>query len=103
MILLKGISKTFSNMKYNVKRVVRKDYGSIYASIAGAILIMIWERRTHLEVADTHGQVQGLIALLIVASLGYILARVLKKTGRLDSPEEPIYKQQDSNSSRSAA
>lgn len=103
LLSLKGITKTFSNMKYNLKRVVRKDYGSIYASTLGAILIMIWERRTHLEVADTRGQVQGLVALLIAASLGYIVARVLKKTGRLNSPEVPIYKQQDSNPNHLAA
>jgi len=103
LLSLKGITKTFANMKYNVKRVVRKDYGSIYASTLGAIAIMIWERRANLDVADTRGQVQGLVALLIAASLGYIVARVLKKTDRLDSPEEPVYKEQDSNSARSAA
>jgi len=103
LLSLKGVTKTFACMEYDWKRTLRKDYGSVYASTVGIISIMMWERISNAGVPDTRGQLQRLVLLLLAASLGYILARYLKKSGRLDSSEEPIIKPQGPQSSRRAA
>jgi len=42
----RGLGESIAGMRFNWPRLVRKEYGSAFAWIAGAILLRIWEVRT---------------------------------------------------------
>jgi protein-S-isoprenylcysteine O-methyltransferase Ste14 len=77
-----GFSKSVEGMHFNWRRVVVKEYNSVFALVAGLPIVVLW----------TNYRVAGADALppshyLIASALGllslYLFVRALKKTGRL--------------------
>jgi protein-S-isoprenylcysteine O-methyltransferase Ste14 len=80
-----GFGQTLAGMRFNWRRLITAEYGSAYIWMAAVILVA-------LKNAWQHGHPGGsaFVVLLGIAfvllSLAYLMARVLKKTGRLKSP-----------------
>ena len=82
---LSGMAKTLSGMSFHWQRLVVKEYGSAYAWLAGALLLLLKNE------ASVHPQFmalpasQVLLAALVTVTLLYGLARFLKKTALLQA------------------
>src|SRR6185436_2746267 len=44
---LAGLATTMRSMKFDWKRVLRKEYGTTFAWTSAALFLMIWERLMH--------------------------------------------------------
>lgn len=76
--------------RFNWRRVITAEYGSAFLWIAGLLLVTLknalWDRRIR---ADSL-LVEVLLVSLVVVSLGYIVARFLKKSGLLTTERRPV-------------
>jgi len=71
---LAGLSQTVSGMRFNWRRVIAKEYSSAAVWMAGAVLL----------VARHSGSApEAMWIALLVLALAWVVARVLKKSGRL--------------------
>ena len=79
---LHGLRATLAGLHFDWRRVVRKEYGTTFAWISVALLLIGWEQ-LHWYGSAAYGTVRWLaVAWLVVVSL-YSVARWLKKTRRL--------------------
>lgn len=85
-IKLRGIAGTLGSSRFDWVRVVNKEYGTLYTSVLFPTGLIAWKlyRTGGMETLRPWLIVLGAVAG--VATLGYIAARVLKKTHRLDPP-----------------
>lgn len=80
---LRGLRATLGSMKFDWRRVVRKEYSSTFAWITAALGLLVWQS------AARGGEEAGLAALRralavwIPVVAAWTFARYLKKTGRL--------------------
>lgn len=78
-----GLGRTLSGLHFDWERVIRKEYGTPFAWMSGILALMIWEH------AANPGQPIGARELTLieivwaVLVVAYLIARVLKKSGRL--------------------
>ena len=77
-----GFGKTWQGMEFRWRRLIVKEYGSTYAWLAAAIAALMQDRwvRTH---SFTEPGICGLMAALVLVTLGYAAARYLKKSRAL--------------------
>ena len=84
-----GLAETFRNSRFNWGRLLVKEYGTIFTSLAGIPLIVLLVRhfRYHLSwFAD--GWDAALFAVIVSLAAAYLCARWLKKSGRVtDLPQ----------------
>jgi hypothetical protein len=80
-----GLSKTLEGMQFNWRRLISAEYGSAYIWMAAIILASLknlWFGGGY----DIHKlPVQALWLSLVLVSLGYAVARYLKKLGMLET------------------
>ena len=77
-----GFSRTIASMRFNWRRLIVAEYGSTYLWTAAITLVTLknaW-RNGHSEDAT----IWALCIIFIVVTVGYTVARVLKKSGRLE-------------------
>jgi protein-S-isoprenylcysteine O-methyltransferase Ste14 len=78
-----GLSKTLEGMHFNWRRLISAEYGSAYIWMAAIILASLknlWFAGRY----DIHAtNVQTLWLLLVLVSVAYLVARLLKKSGKL--------------------
>ena len=80
---LHGMRTTLAGLRFDWRRVVRKEYGTTFAWISVALLLIGWEQ-LHWYGGAAYGTVRWLaVAWLVVVAL-YSVARWLKKTRRLN-------------------
>ena len=84
---LKGIGATMRSMSFDWGRLVRKEYGSTFIWITAALGLLLWEKAARLGWGSVGPRARVLAAVWAVAIAGYLLARYLKKTGRLSAPK----------------
>jgi protein-S-isoprenylcysteine O-methyltransferase Ste14 len=80
---LTGLRHTLAGMRFNFRRLVSAEYGTIFIWIAVLIAVTqlnLWRAG---EYRLTQIEVQALWVFLAIVSLGYLVARYLKKSGRL--------------------
>jgi protein-S-isoprenylcysteine O-methyltransferase Ste14 len=83
---LRGLGATMRSMSFNWGRLIRKEYGSTFLWITTALGLLVWEAAAR-HGWDSVGPRARVVAVVWVATLaGYLLARYLKKTGRLSAP-----------------
>ena len=83
---LKGIGTTMRSMTFDWGRLVRKEYGSTFIWTTAALGLLLWEAAARHGWASVGPRARVLAAVWAVAIAGYLLARYLKKTGRLSAP-----------------
>jgi protein-S-isoprenylcysteine O-methyltransferase Ste14 len=81
---LRGLGETLRASRFNWRRLLVKEYGTLFVSLAGVPLVLLFARTYH---HDLPFQLKGWdgVLLLIVAllAIAYGLARWLKKSGRI--------------------
>ena len=82
-----GLRATLRGMRFDWRRVVRKEYGTTFAWLSAAFFLLAWERLVRLGWAGAAPQLARLAALYAPIPLAYGFARWLKKSDRLRSPD----------------
>ena len=75
---LRGLSSSVAGMQFGWRRVIRKEYGTIFANVATVIAVLAWKQHRLTGKASI-----PLMLMLIPALAAYIWARYMKKSGRL--------------------
>jgi protein-S-isoprenylcysteine O-methyltransferase Ste14 len=79
----RGLSRTLEGMEFDWHRLVRKEYGSTYAGICVILVLLLWERYVWSGHALARSTMQAVLAVWVVATIGYLTALILKKRGTL--------------------
>lgn len=80
-----GLSKTLVGMRFNWRRLISAEYGSAFAwmaAVMAASLKNLWYTGRH---ESNIALVQTVWILLALATVAYLIARLLKKRGMLES------------------
>ncbi|HMJ65739.1 MAG TPA: isoprenylcysteine carboxylmethyltransferase family protein [Candidatus Binatia bacterium] len=77
--VLSGLKQTLRSMGFNWQRLIVKEYGSAYAWMAGAILLMLKHHWLRQQEPTASGFVRAMLVCLVALSLLYGLARYFKK------------------------
>jgi len=81
---LHGMRETLGGMRFDWRRVVRKEYGTTFAWTSVALLLIAWEQITWYTPAAARDVLLALATVWLCIAMLYGLARWLKKTGRLN-------------------
>ncbi|MBB5350764.1 protein-S-isoprenylcysteine O-methyltransferase Ste14 [Haloferula luteola] len=77
----KGLGETLQSMRFNWRRLISAEYNSAFIWILAASLGVL-QNAHHAD--DLDGPVAtAAVAILAIGILGYVIARILKKAGRL--------------------
>jgi protein-S-isoprenylcysteine O-methyltransferase Ste14 len=87
---LSGLAQTLSRMRFNWRRLITKEYGSAYYWLVGIILVML--KNIWLNGDYRHsGSVETTLWLsLVLVTVGYAVARLMKKRGVLRDAPNPV-------------
>ncbi len=77
-----GFGKTWQSMEFKWRRLIVKEYGSTYAWLATACALLIKERWMQTR-TFSEPQTLGLIGGLVLVTIGFAVARYLKKSRTL--------------------
>ncbi len=80
---LRGLRETVGSMRFHWRRVIRKEYGSTWSWMTVAIGLLFWERVAVEGFASVRPDLPAYVAAWIAVTALYVLARFMKKTGRL--------------------
>jgi protein-S-isoprenylcysteine O-methyltransferase Ste14 len=83
---LQGLDTTLRSMSFDWGRLVRKEYGSTFLWITTVLGLLLWESAARHGWGSVGPRARVLVSIWVVALAGYLLARFLKKTGRLSAP-----------------
>ncbi len=83
---LKGIGATMRSMSFDWGRLIRKEYGSTFIWITTALGLLLWEGAARHGWGSIGPRARVLASVWVVALAAYLLARYLKKMGRLSAP-----------------
>lgn len=81
----RGIEKSLKDYQYDWRRAIRKDYGTIFGTLFGIILICLWKTYYFHGYQARRGELLILASFLIPLFSSYALIRYLKVRGDLDS------------------
>jgi hypothetical protein len=74
-------------MRFDWKRVLRKEYGTTLAWVSAAFFLLAWERVVRLGWSGAAPELRWLALLYAPVPIAYTFVRWLKKSGRLRSPD----------------
>lgn len=80
-----GLETSLKDFRYDWKRAIRKDYGTVFGSVSGVIIIMGWKAYLF-RGAESLQALAPFLILFAAVSFLYIFARIFKKSGYLSSP-----------------
>ena len=82
---LRGLGATMRSMTFDWGRLIRKEYGSTFLWITTALGLMVWESVARHGWGSVGPRARVLAAVWVTVLALYLLARYLKKTGRLSA------------------
>lgn len=80
---LKGLRTTLGSMEFDWARLVRKEYGTTFTWLTGSLLLIGWEAASNFGYENRQPLITGLLIAWGVVGVSWVVARVLKKTGKL--------------------
>ncbi len=83
---LEGLGATMRSMSFDWGRLIRKEYGSTFIWITTALGLLLWEGAARHGWGSIGPRARVLAAIWVTALAAYLLARYMKKTGRLSAP-----------------
>jgi protein-S-isoprenylcysteine O-methyltransferase Ste14 len=83
LISFRGLNNTLKGMRYDWKKVIRKEYGTTFSFLTTAMALLVWERITVYGFEAARGYLNFMIILWIPIGMAYLTAFVAKKTGIL--------------------
>jgi hypothetical protein len=78
-----GLRRSLNLLAFDWKRVIQKEYGTIFTCVSMTVFLLIWEKWKRFGYSARQAEIQRLLWIFPVLCLAYLVARVLKKTGRL--------------------
>ncbi len=75
----RGIRTTMAGMRFDWKRVLRKEYNTAFLWLSAAYFFLIWERLTHFGYAARRGEISALLLAYVPLPVAYATVRFLKK------------------------
>lgn len=78
-----GLRQSLRSYAFDWKRVIQKDYGSIFTATSMVLFLLIWERWERFGYAARRAEIHRLLWCFPVLGLVYVVARLLKKSGKL--------------------
>lgn len=84
-----GLGQTLAGMRFNWRRLITAEYGSAYLWMAAIPLVTIKNAWAAGQFQADNPAVWAAWSLVIVVTLAYFLARLLKKGGFLKNPVTP--------------
>ena len=79
----RGLGATLREHRFDWRRVIRKEYGSTFTWTTAVVVLLVWERTANGLGDRVREQWPAFAGVWLAIVLGYAVARVLKKTGRL--------------------
>lgn len=86
---LRGLRDTLSQHTFDGKKVVEKEYGTVFSSLIAVYLLPVWKYFTLHGWQAMQGHEVALALPLAPIVAGYAVARYLKKSGRLRHAAAP--------------
>jgi protein-S-isoprenylcysteine O-methyltransferase Ste14 len=80
-----GLGATMRGMEFDWRRVVRKEYGTTFSWLTTAIALLYWQALRNESPEVARATLWRALALWTPVVLGYLVARVMKKSGALKS------------------
>ena len=80
---LRGIRKSLASYRFDWKRALRKDYGTLYWTLAGICAVHLWKAYHVYGIDERRTYIFILATLIGFFSLSYLVVRHLKMTKRL--------------------
>ncbi len=84
----RGLAKTLKGFEYDWRRALRKDYGTIFGTLVGIVVINVWKLIYVFGFESRQGEIVIWAVCLIPVILFYAVVRYLKLTKRLVSPAD---------------
>ncbi len=78
-----GLRHSLRSFVFDWKRVIQKEYGSTFTWVSMTLLLLIWEQWERFGYAARRAEIHRLLWCFPPLCLAYLVARWLKKTGRL--------------------
>jgi protein-S-isoprenylcysteine O-methyltransferase Ste14 len=79
----RGLRDTVAGMAFDWRRVIRKEYGTIFLWYSVCLGLMFWGRCVYPGVDQSRGVLNALLILWSVGLVAWIASRILKKRGTL--------------------
>lgn len=83
-VRLAGLSKTVHGMRFQWRRLARKEYGTFFSTASAVLGILALKRVAHVGFAAARGEVFLLVELWLVAAVAWGVVRYMKKSGALE-------------------
>jgi protein-S-isoprenylcysteine O-methyltransferase Ste14 len=81
---LRGLSTTLRSTQFDWMKVFRKEYGTPFAWMTGALILLVWEHTAAPAAPPiARGELAAIVAVWIVLAVTYLIVRTLKLSGRL--------------------
>ncbi|MBI3797086.1 MAG: DUF1295 domain-containing protein [Deltaproteobacteria bacterium] len=78
-----GLRQSLSAFVFDWKRVIQKEYGSTFTWMSMSVFLLIWERWARFGYTARRTEIHRLLWCFALLGVAYLVARWLKKTGRL--------------------
>jgi protein-S-isoprenylcysteine O-methyltransferase Ste14 len=78
-----GLRQSLSAFVFDWKRVIQKEYGSTFTWMSMSVFLLIWERWKSFGYMARRAEIHSLLWCFPFLGMAYLVARWLKKTGRL--------------------
>ena len=82
---LGGLGETLGSMRFDWRRVLRKEYGTTFAWMSVGLVLVAWERIVRLGFDQARPSLDHLATAFIPLFAAWIVVRRLKKRGMLES------------------
>lgn len=82
LIKLTGLGETTSNMHYNWRRYLIKEYNTLWVWLTGITLVLVY-KHPQIYGGDRDKAIMILVIVLPILLAGYLIIRYLKKSGKL--------------------
>jgi protein-S-isoprenylcysteine O-methyltransferase Ste14 len=89
LINFAGMGKTLEGMKYDWRRLIRKEYGTTFSCVATLLGLLAW--KSYLTLGRLNARLDRDLAIIAgFAFLGWATARIMKKRGLLGRDEPRV-------------
>ena len=78
-----GLRQTLADMRFDWRRLVRKEYGTTFAGVTAVCALLVWDDYQRLGSAEAGQAARVLLWVWVPAAAAYLTARWLKKRGSL--------------------
>jgi hypothetical protein len=82
-----GLARTLRGMRFDWKRVIRKEYGTLFGAFTGVLGLLEWEDIRRYGFKAEAGDLWKALLLWLPVFALYVVARVLKKKKLLEDGE----------------